>query len=214
MKRYKYLIFDCDGTLLDSRFCTVSAFEKMVQTIQGRPLTEEEREEVFHRPSTESLLAMGVPVDSYHLDLLNTYYFEETAHIQMFDGLEEVLRCLQKKGIPMGMATNRDEEESLYAMKYHGLSKYLEGFTCRDYVRDPKPSGAMLTYYLEKYHIPKEETLFLGNGTTDHLSAIDAGLDYAYCMWGTTEMLEEEAYTIEDPREIMLYVGEDYDSCE
>lgn len=203
MKKYKNLIFDCDGTLLDSNQATVGAFNEFAKLMLKRGLTKEESEDVFHRSSEESLLELGIPTTTANMLKLSEIYNSKSGSIKFFDGMEEVLQKLKDRGVHMGMATNRNNEESKFALKENGIGKYITRYTCRDFGLNPKPSGDMIRYYLEKYNLKKSETIMLGNAIHDHLAAIDAGIDYAYCMWGTTTKHDEKAIELVNVEDIL-----------
>ena len=206
MKKYKNLIFDCDGTLLDSNEATVGAFDAFARLMINRGLTEKEADDIFHASSEQSVINLGIPTTTANMLKLQELFDANSGSIKFFDGVEDVLAILKDKNINMGVATNRSEGETLIAMNANGIGKYIDKFTCRDYGENPKPSGDMLKYYLKKHNLKKDETLMLGNAIADHLAAIDAGIDYAYCMWGTKLKHDAEAIEIEKPEEILNLV--------
>lgn len=204
MRRYKAFLFDCDGTLLDSEAPTVEAFDLLAKEVLGRSLTAKEREECFHRPSLESLEALGIARSSENIERLNRYYVQGQHRIALFQGLEPVLKRLKSKNFPMGMASNRDEAECRFAMEFNGLGAYLMGFTCRDYARAGKPSGEMITEFLNRFRLEPEGVLMIGNAAIDAMAAKDAGIDYAHCRWGCTEdMLDGRESIIDRPADLL-----------
>ena len=76
-------------------------------------------------------------------------------------------------------------------------------------VLNPKPSGEMLLKYMDMMKLEKHEVLFVGNAITDHMAAIDAGIDFFYCRWGTVEYLKKSAIILDRPEELLQYVKED-----
>ena len=199
---YKAIIYDCDGTLLDSKNVTIETYEYMI----GRKLTEGEMEKVFHQTQIESFKMFNLNIEEGNLKRIENMYKEIDDSIKPFDGVMNLLRAVKKLGIHQAMATNRNAEAAEMALNGYGLQKYIETVVHADMVLNPKPSGDMLKYYLEKHNLKKEETLMLGNAIADHLAAIDAGIDYAYCMWGTNLKHDAEAIEIEKPEDILKLV--------
>lgn len=202
---YKAIIYDCDGTLLDSKNVTIETYEYMI----GRKLTEGEMEKVFHQTQIESFKMFNLNIEEGNLKRIENMYKEIDDSIKPFDGVMNLLRAVKKLGIHQAMATNRNAEAAEMALNGYGLQKYIETVVHADMVLNPKPSGEMLLKYMDMMKLEKDEVLFVGNAITDHMAAIDAGIDFCYCSWGTVEYLEKSAIILDRPEELLKYVKED-----
>lgn len=203
MKKYKNIIFDCDGTLIDSFRATSTAFQRFTNHMLGRSLSTNELDEIFHKTVEGCFDILGIEHSKDNLIILNRYFEEESRDIKFYDGMEGVLRNLKERNIVMGLASNRTRFELLYAMKEHGISEYIDEYVSKDDVAKAKPAGDMLLYFIEKHKLLKDETIYLGNAISDHLSALEAGIDYAYCMWGTNNTIDEPHIKLGEVKEIM-----------
>ena len=195
---YKAIIYDCDGTLLDSKNVTIETYEYMI----GRKLTQGEMEKVFHQTQIESF-------KMFNLERIENMYKEIDDSIKPFDGVMNLLKAVKRLGIHQAMATNRNTEAANLALNGYGLQKYIETVVHADMVLNPKPSGEMLLKYMDMMKLEKHEVLFVGNAITDHMAAIDAGIDFFYCRWGTVEYLKKSAIILDRPEELLQYVKED-----
>ena len=200
---FKNIIFDVDGTLLDSRSQTIEAFDRLAMDKIGRHLQGEEREFAFHNPSVETLKALGIETNEENMAELYRHFHDLSGNLKFFPGMEEVLAQLKERGVFMGMASNRDIDECDYALAHNGLGEYFDDFACRDHVANPKPSGEMLVWYMKKHGLNPEDTIYIGNAVTDHMAAIDAGISYGIAEWGTTEYLQETGIVLSTPRDIL-----------
>lgn len=201
--KYKNLLFDCDGTLLDTSKTTIASYNAGLMKLYNRVLTKEEEEEVFHRTHTENMKVLKMDHDQEIDALIHKIYLDMTERIDFFTNMKEALENLKSKGIHMGMVTNRDRSMTLKAYEKFGFDKYFNDYVCVDDVNTPKPSGEMITHYLKKHGLNPEETIYLGNGPTDHLEAQRSGIDYAYCMWGTTSIIKEIHIALYNVNEIL-----------
>ena len=205
--KFKNIIFDVDGTLLDSRSQTIEAFDRLAMNKIGRHLKGEEREFAFHNPSVETLKALGIETNEENMAELYRQFHDLSGNLKLFPSLKEVLDQLKGRGVFLGMASNRDIDECEYALAHNGLGEYFDDFACRDHVANPKPSGDMLVWYMKKHGLNPAETIYIGNAVTDHMAAIDAGISYGIAEWGTTEYLQEKGIVLSTPRDILKICG-------
>ena len=119
---YKAIIYDCDGTLLDSKNVTIETYEYMI----GRKLTEGEMEKVFHQTQIESFKMFNLNIEEGNLKRIENMYKEIDDSIKPFDGVMNLLRAVKKLGIHQAMATNRNAEAAEMALNGYGLQKYIE----------------------------------------------------------------------------------------
>ena len=203
----KNIIFDVDGTLLDSRSQTIEAFDRLAMDKIGRHLEGEERDFAFHNPSLETLKALGLETNEENMAELYRHFHDLSGSLKFFPGMKEVLDQIKTKVNFMGMASNRDTDECEYALAHNGLGVYFDDYACRDHVANPKPSGDMLVWYMKKHGLNPADTIYIGNAVTDHMAAIDAGISYGIAEWGTTEYLKEKGISFKEPKDILKICG-------
>lgn len=200
---FKNFIFDIDGTILDSRFATIEAFERMTMKKIGRPLTTEEKSITLHLPVIDVLAALKIEANAENMGELFAH-FDELAHgIGLFEGMEEVLTQVKARANFMAFATNRDRTGSHIVLDQNGLDKFFDTFVCKDDVENPKPSGDMLVLLMKENNLDPEETIYIGNALSDHLAAIDAGIAYGASEWGTDEYLNHDKILLKEPADIL-----------
>lgn len=205
MKKYNSIIYDCDGTLLDSKNFTIKAYELLLE----RKMTEAEVEKVFHQTQNQSLRMFNIKLNGENIKKIEDLYKNVNDLVKPFPGIIDVLRTLSKRGVHQGMATNRNKEAAYQAFLSNDLNKYLRDVVYADLVKNPKPAGDMLTLYIENHGLEPDETLYVGNAISDHKAAIDAGIDFCYCEWGTVDFMDEHAIILKRPSDLLLYIEED-----
>lgn len=205
MKKYNSVIYDCDGTLLDSKNFTIKAYELLLE----RKMTDTEIEKVFHQTQMESLMMFNIKLSKDNISKVENLYKNVNDLVKPFPGVIDVLDKLSKMGIHQGMATNRNKAAAYQAFLSNGLNRYLEDLVYADLVLNPKPAGDMLKLYIENHSLEKEKTLYVGNAISDHKSAIDAGIDFAYCEWGTVDFMDRHAIILKRPDDLFGYIEED-----
>lgn len=202
---YTAIIYDCDGTLLDSKTVTVDAYEEMI----GRKLSAEEADSIFHQTRLETFAMLGIEESEENIVKIETLYEKGIINIKMFEGILEMIKEISSKNIHQGMATNRDFLSAKFAYESNDISDYIDDFISASDVENPKPSGDMILKYIEEHNLDRNTTLFVGNSITDHMAAMDAKVDFAYCDWGTEHFHEDEnsAIILEEPKDLIVLIG-------
>ena len=157
---FKAVIFDLDGTILDSQYDWRRIREnldlkKYSILDQLYSLPEDKRKK------TESLLEM--------------YEKEATSKATLFPGVERVLYSLKESGIKTGLSTNNSFENVSFVLKKYRLE--FDAIVTRD---DGvwKPRGDPIILLVEKLNVSPSDTLVVGDSDYDIISARNAG---AFC---------------------------------
>lgn len=111
MKKYNSVIYDCDGTLLDSKNFTIKAYEILLD----RSITEDEVEKVFHQTQMESLKMFNVKLTKENVRKIEDLYKDVNDLVKPFPGIINLLKRLKKAGVHQGMATNRNKDAAYQA---------------------------------------------------------------------------------------------------
>lgn len=182
------VLFDLDGTLLDSIMPMQEAFVKVVEGL-GATITEEERHNVGENLSriliTRSSPFAGIsflwrlgkyvglpPHKRVHMMVLTYLRLKYIANnSNLFDGVPEVLDVLKKKGLKMAIVTTRSRKELLRIMKILSIELYFSAAVSRDDVKTGKPSPDPLLLALKQLGLRPDETAMVGDMPTD----IEAG---------------------------------------
>jgi len=182
------VLFDLDGTLLDSIMPMQEAFVKVVEGL-GATITEEERHNVGENLSriliTRSSPFAGIsflwrlggyvrlpPHKRVHMMVLTYFRLKYIANnSNLFDSVHEVLDVLKKKGLKMAIVTTRSRKELLRISKTLSIESYFSAAVSRDDVKTGKPSPDPLLLALKQLGLRPDEVAMVGDMPTD----IEAG---------------------------------------
>lgn len=196
--KYSYVIFDVDGTLLDS-FYNVLALEQAYYTCF--PARKEDfphdffvrafsgtREGTYH--------ALGIPEDEWDsfYAYTRTFLTEEELRQPPFPGMYGALKQLKDRGLRLGTNTSRTADLLELAAGFQPELFSLfdpKLIVTRDMVAEHKPAPDSLLYFCNTCKISKSELLFIGDSNVDKLCAKAAGVDFAWAAWGLHFQPEE-----------------------
>lgn len=185
----QHLIFDLDGTLIDSApsilHCFGLAFSS-TDTPLAAPLTHD----VIGPPLMETLKRLSGSED---LALLNTLaaafkqHYDTTGCLQsvVFDGVPAMLQQLKDQGSQLYIATNKRFYPTEKIMAHLGWQAFFTGVYALDYFNPPLKSKAeMIGQVVAKNGLAVQDCLYIGDRLEDGLSADANHMDFALVSWG------------------------------
>jgi phosphoglycolate phosphatase len=138
------------------------------------------------------------------------YQAYQEDHTKPFNGMEPTLRFLAGRGKKLFVCSNKpDALAKTIVEKFYGKDLFLE-IRGHQEGEPVKPDPLIVNSLVEKYAIDKKDALFVGDSLPDLLTAQNAGLPLCLCLWGygfyKPELLQEAAYVIKKPKEIVSIV--------
>lgn len=183
-------IFDFDGTLFNSVDDVVKCFNEAL-TIYGFPtLTREDYIGSLGGEIDEivSLVLKDNDTPEYHESVKNTYlkiyYGSKKENTLPFPGSHELLSELQSRGVLLAINSNRFTDSlEFFVDKFFGDIDFIsiEG---HNYDTPTKPSPAGIFKIIEKAGLSADDTIYIGDASTDILTAKNAGIDCIIVKWG------------------------------
>lgn len=204
MKSYDYIVFDVDGTLLDTEYSIIKSLQRLVFQMQGRTIHEEELQFVLGITGSDALTQLGIEDIKENFDIWNAYADQEEASIRIFDGIEETLKGLKEAGVHLGVITSRSREEYEKGVVSRGLGDYFETVVCCDDTASHKPNPEPMLFYLSQAKASPKQVLYVGDSIYDMKCAEAAGVHGALALWGckSREQIQAEYY-LKKPTELL-----------
>lgn len=214
MKKYQAVIFDLDGTLIDSREDVVLATNATLRKFGEKELTHQ-RIASFVGTGIEDLIKKALP----HWDdqkvqeallFLSKYYFEHCLdHSCLFSDAKNLLETLKRKAIVMAVFTNKPQIFTDKIVAGLGVAHYFsQVFGAENgYPLKPDPVGTQALLKLLK--VSARETLMVGDSGVDLATAANAGMDCALFTGGF--LTAEEMAPL---KKKVRFVFDDYKSFE
>ncbi len=215
--RYATVLFDLDGTLIDSIELILSSYRHTMQVHRGDPMTDE----VF-------LAGIGTPLraqfgqlsnDPAEIDAMIATYREHNIanHDRMvtaYPGALETVRALKDAGIRLGIVTSKNDRGLARGLNLCGFDGMFDALVTCDTLPESKPDPAPVRHCLASLGNPETRSLFVGDSPHDMAAGRASGIDTAACLWGpfTREQLSPYAPTwwlesFNDLRRICLAEG-------
>ena len=208
MKTYRHLVFDIDGTIIDSAKINMLSLQETVKELRGDVMPLEDLYFSFGIPGVRAMEILGFPEPEKAVQVWIRNYSAcaERLGMPLFPGMREILERLRGKGASLGIITSKLREEYDEHFEKQGL---LELFPCVVTASDTpkgKPYPDPMLEYLRRTGAAPEEVLYFGDTAYDMDCARSAGVDHALVLWGCLSPEGIEAtYRLEKAEEILKF---------
>ena len=212
----KAVIFDLDGTLLDTLEDLTDSINEMLKYFGYRTVTKEHVRKIIGS-GAKKLIADALPEKLSdeefvkRLEVYNRIYNASgSPKTKLFDGIAEVVKELKNRGYKIAVLSNKPQpstdkvyEKYLKDLPFDMVVGENPKFKCK-----PDPAGAL--YILEKFGVSPENAYMVGDGETDVLTALNAKTHGVCALWGnrTNEQLQAVGGTVfaENPIDLLKII--------
>lgn len=185
--KYELIVFDWDGTLLDSAGAIVQAIQAACRDLE---LPEPSDIQARH------VIGLGL-VDAMHqavpdlkperyqemAERYRFHYLSGDHQLTLFKGVPEMLEGLQAAGHLLTIATGKSRAGLDRALDHSGLRPLFQASRCADECHS-KPHPQMLEELMAEFGIPAASTVMIGDTSHDLLMARNAGVDSLAVTYG------------------------------
>ncbi|MDR1310538.1 MAG: HAD-IA family hydrolase [Burkholderiaceae bacterium] len=186
-KKFNLIVFDWDGTLMDSTAAIVKSIQFAADSL-GLPVPSRESAAYviglgLHEamtmlfPDADPALVAGM-VEAYR-----RYYGRFSEELALFDGVRDMLDDLEARQCILAVATGKSRQGLSDAMRQTDTARYFQVSRCADETHS-KPHPAMLLEIMREVGKSADHTIMIGDTTHDLLMASNAGTASAAVRYG------------------------------
>jgi pyrophosphatase PpaX len=171
------VVFDLDGTLVDSMPLVLSAFAHALQPFCGE-LTAEAITAHLGGPPDRTFAALLVDQTQIPeaMRRLMDFSLSNWRLIRPFEGMHDLLDHLRGARHPCALWTGRERESTGWILEEHGIAQKLDACVCGDDLPTHKPHPGGLEEALRQLAVPREQALFVGDADVDVLAGARCGV--------------------------------------
>lgn len=185
--KYELVVFDWDGTLLDSAGAIVLAIQSACRDL-GLAIPDDARaRHVIGLGLVDALrhAVPDLPPESYQamVERYRFHYLSGDHQLTLFPGVREMLARLQAAGHILSVATGKSRQGLDRALDHSGLRPLFQASRCADECHS-KPHPQMLDELMAEFGVAAGSTVMIGDTSHDLLMASNAGVDSLAVTYG------------------------------
>ena len=186
-RRFEMIVFDWDGTLMDSAAAIVTALQTACRDLAIEPPSDQRARHIIGLGLQDALQAAlpDLPPARYR-ELAERYRHHYLAHdheLALFDGAYDLVQMLADAGHLLAVATGKTRKGLDRAMQGSGLQASFHASRCADECHS-KPHPQMLLELMDEFAVAPENTRMIGDTTHDLLMARNAKVGFLAVAYG------------------------------
>ena len=208
---YKYVLFDLDGTLIDTNKLIMDSFKYTYKTGLGLEVSEQEILKYFGEPLIVTLARYS---EDKANELFKTYIeYNESRHddtVTIFEGIKELLEELVKQGCALALVTSKRRKVALMGLELFDIKKYFDVFIALEDTEQHKPNPAPALKALELLGAQPCDAIMVGDSVFDIHCAHGAGVKAALVKWSAAHGFQGDDisadYVVHDTAELLKVI--------
>lgn len=185
--KYKAVIFDLDGTLLDTTEGVVDAVRRTIIDNNFDMLDRKELKMFVGPPMQKSMKEKFDLDDESAIRIANefrsNYKKYSLFQAKLYNGIKEFLERLRDKGYKIAVATNKSHRNAVDLLNKYGISEYCDFIMGSD-LEGKLTKADILNTCMDKLEIGKSETVLVGDSIFDLEGAELTGIDFVAVTYG------------------------------
>lgn len=189
-RQFDLLIFDWDGTLMDSAGVIVDSIQRACEDIGLAAPSDRASRQIIGLGLVQALqtLLPDLLADDYPrlVERYRHHYLGRDADLPLFDGVASGIRDLYDSGFTLAVATGKSQLGLSRALDASGLGPWFAATRCADQTHS-KPHPAMVLELIDELDADPVRTLVIGDTSHDLLMASNAGVASLGVTYGAHE---------------------------
>jgi pyrophosphatase PpaX len=202
--RFPVVLFDLDGTLVDSGAIILASFHHATETVLQRRFPDEQILAQVGGSNLETQMGLLAPE---HVDELVRVYRAHNdpsySELACFDGMVDVLAQLKEEGRRLGVVSAKRSPTVQRVFDGAGIGKYFDVIVGSDATKRHKPDPEPLLHALKELGAQPSDAAYVGDSPFDMAAAKAANVYAVAVAWGGIHRVEDADVLVESPEDLL-----------
>lgn len=203
MKTYQAVLYDIDGTLLNTLEMNMYPLLRIIKEELGE---ERQLADVVKYMATPGMQAM----EDLHIQNPKEVYQRWVRYVNEYPqgatpypGIPQTLAALARLGVRQAVVSSKKRPQ--YRIDMEQLEKYMETAVLEEDTPFHKPHPAPILECLRRLDLAPHQALYVGDTPSDGQAAQAAGVDFAYAQWGGVDQgtVDHPTYVLHRPQDLL-----------
>lgn len=204
MKKYKAIIYDLDGTVLNTINMNMYPLIKIIKEETGEDWTFEQVLKFLPYPGMKVMEELQVADKEKAYARWVKYVNEYEEGASLYPGFEEIFEAFDGS-IIQAVASAKTTAQYQIDFVAKGLDKYMKTAVLANDTVKHKPDPEPLLECLKRLSLQPEDVIYIGDAHSDYLASKNAGIDFGYAKWGSVSAkgIDKPDYVFEQPLDLL-----------
>ena len=205
MKKYKAIIYDIDGTVLNTLNMNMYPLIQIIKEETGEEWTFEQVLKFAAYPGMKVMQERGVKDQEKTYARWVKYVNEYEEGATLYDGFMEVFKAFQDNHIIQAVVSAKTAKQYEIDFVDKGLDKFMDVAILADDTTKHKPDPEPLLECIKRLNIEVSEAIYIGDALSDYQASRNAGMDFGYAKWGSvsSEGIDHPDLVFESPLDLL-----------
>lgn len=184
MKKYKCIIFDIDGTILDTEKMNLIPLKRLIKEVKGIDVKYEDLIFALALPGKETLRRLEFDNIEENYDKWVKYVGEYEKGAELYKGIDTVIKKLHKNNINLGIVSSKTKSQYDIDFLKTGLHECMKSVVLVDDTENHKPHPEPILKAINDIGCKKDDCIYVGDTLSDYICSKNVGIDFALATWG------------------------------
>ena len=193
MPKINTVLFDLDGTLINTYQLIIESFQHTFRTVLGHEKPVEEIARTFGEPLALTMSKMLTIPPEEAMQIYRGYHYEHFEDlIEIYPGMGELVAELSRQDYRLGVVTSRLRNTTERALRHFQIMDHFDYVLTADDTDKHKPDPTPVLMALDKLGAKPHEAIMIGDTIFDIGSARNAGVTSVMVGWSEAFLHQEE----------------------
>ena len=208
MKRYRAVIYDIDGTVLNTLNMNMYPLMKIIKEETGEDWSFEEVLKFAAYPGMKVMEELNIKDKEETYNRWVRYVNEYQEGASLYEGFEEVFEKFRSANMVQAVVSAKTRKQYEIDVVSKGIDKYMSAVILADDTKLHKPYPEPLLECVKRLDMAVDEVIYIGDAKSDYEAARNAHMDFGYAKWGSVSGngIDQPEYVFDQPLDLLKLI--------